>query len=84
MPQNENKSISHAGNALILEEFVNGRWCCMTINTGSDIAIARPDVVQKKNNINWNPDMKTQIRGYHPIAYSGKPSPSKPMDEHSY
>ena len=52
-----NKSISHTGNALLLEGIVDGRWCCMTINTGSDITIARPDVVQK-GSINWNPEME--------------------------
>ena len=32
----ENKSISHTGNALLLEGIVDGRRCCMTIDTGSD------------------------------------------------
>ena len=53
----ENKSISHTGNALLLEGIVDGRWCCMTIDTGSDMTIARPDVVQK-GSIDWNPEME--------------------------
>ena len=47
-------SIYHAGNSLLVEGNINGRLCCITIDTGSDITIVRPDLVQK-GSIDWNP-----------------------------
>ena len=41
------------GNSLLVEGNINGRLY-ITIDTGSDITIVRPDLVQK-GSINWNP-----------------------------
>ena len=50
----KNGSIYHTGNSLLVEGNINGRLCCITIDTGSgNITIVRPDLVQK-GSIDWN------------------------------
>ena len=40
-----------------MEGSIDGRVCCITIDTGSDITIVRPDLVQR-GRIDWNPEME--------------------------
>ena len=39
----KNGSIYYAGNSLLVEGSIDGRVCCITIDTGSDITIVRPE-----------------------------------------
>ena len=53
-PEFKNGSIYHTGNSLLVEGSIDGRVRCITIDTGSDTTIVRPDLVQRSS-IDWNP-----------------------------